>query len=452
MASIDPTAGVLSQWGTAAGALISGTVRVWWRLLPKLAAIYLLGWFGYQVSYRASAFVAPHQAFVALFIVSAGLICILTSTIVCLTVIGRELHLERIAPEVRVEQPLFEQLAVTILPFLGIYAVFNYVQAAAENLVLNSIVVNGLGSDGLLASLNPLSSLNNGMVLVAVVVGAYLLRRGLDVAHERTGIRLLGLGAALIEGFFMLLVILGGTRLITRASWWLSDRAFWGWFEPAGNGLHALGEMLHVDLPAIVLSGWYFVVDVAWPASVAAVGEPILWLAVAALVYGTGVLSLAELWRKGRPLRSSVPLTRAQARQAHLAEVQMAGSRGRARRVGLEISEALFGDLDDKYLPTIQSLMLIVRSGVAFLGSFIVLYAVVRTLADGIDYLFALVIGGQTFEAWVGIEPVAEMITVAITEPIRLVLLAVTYQLALERFRSRASVRLPAPAPVAVNT
>ncbi len=439
--------GVLRQWGGSLRALTGGTLRVWWRLLPKILAIYATGWFGYQISLFAAAFVAPMQAFVALFMVSAGLIALLTATVVCLTVIGRELRLELISSEVRVGQPLFEQLAVTILPFLGIYAVFNTVQKAADRLVLNAIVLNGLGDDGLLAELNPLHGLNNGLVLLAVVIGAYIVRRGLDIAHDRTGFRVLGLGAAFIEGFFMLLVILSGSRLIAAASTWLSSRQFMAWFEVPARGLRGLGDMLHVDLPGIVLDGWTWMTSVGWPAVVKAVGEPVLWLAVAALIYGTGVLSLAELWRKGKPLRSTVPLSRSMARRNHLAEVRMSGSRGRVRRLGIEMSEAFFGDIDDKYLPTLQSLLLILKSGLAFLGSFIVVYAVVTFLANAISYALVQLIGGQTFEAWVGYDTVVEFIRVAITEPLRLCLLAVTFQLALKHFRGQASDDTVAAAP-----
>ncbi len=422
------------------------TVRVWWRLLPHLVCLSLLGWFGFQACLRVAAIAAPANAFVALFIVSAGLLSVLAATVACLAIAGRLLHMEELSPEVRVTQPVLQQVAVTILPFLGIYAVFNTVQRAADRLVTNAVLVNGLGSDGLTDKLNPLSSLENGVELVVIVVVAYLVRRGLDLLHERTGIGALGLGAAFIEGFFMLLVILSGSKLLATGWSWLGDRAVAGWLQVPWDGLRAVGDLIRIDLPQIVADAWTFVVETAWPAVVTAVGAPVLWLAVAALVYGTGVLSLAELWRKGRPLTAAVPLTRRQQRRAHLAEARLATGSGRGRRLGLELSEAFLGDVDDKYLPTLQSLRLILKAGVPTLSSLIVLYAVTQVLGDLVEAGFVLAIGGRPLTAWLGLEVVAGALRVAVVEPLRVSLLAVTFGVCLERFRAQAGAAAPLPA------
>lgn len=67
--------------------------------------------------------------------------------------------------------------------------------------------------------------------------------------------------------------------------------------------------------------------------------EPMLWLALASLVYGSQVLSAADLWRRGRPL--TVGAGRSAVRIGD-----------RERGVALGFQDAFFGDLNDKYLPT----------------------------------------------------------------------------------------------------
>lgn len=421
---------------------------MWWRLLPRLIAIYATGWFGYQLSLRVGAMVSETNAFVALFVVSAGFVSILAGTVICLTIIGRELHVERVVPAARVHEPVSRQLAVTILPFMGIYAAFDMIQKAADRLVTYALLIKGFSDQSLVASLNPMRSFDSGLIIAAVVIGAYVVRRVVDLLHEKTGLRALGLLAALFEGFFMLMLILSGQRLVTQAQFWLEDRQFNEWLQVPMNGVRQIGDWINIDLPQIMTSAWTWLWETGWPVVLKAVGEPILWLAVAALVFGTGVLSFAELWRKGKPVGSALPLTRRQQRKVHLAEARLAGTKGRSRRIGLEIQEAFFGDIDDKYLPTFQSLRLVVKAGLTLLGSFLVLYALLDfgadLLARGIEYL----VGGQPLIVWVGVEMVSALIVAVIHEPLRLVLLAVTFRLALDRYHAGAAEsRLPVHVP-----
>lgn len=430
------------------GTLAGGTLTVWWHLWPRLIAIYVTGWFGYQLSLRLGAMVSEDNAFVALFIVSAGFVSILAGTVICLTLIGRQLHVERIVPEARVTQPVSQQLAVTILPFLGIYATFDQIQAAADRLVTYGVLIKGFSDDSLLAALNPLRNFDSALTIIGVVVGAYVVRRVVDLIHDRTGIRILGLVAAFFEGFFMLMLFLSGQRLLTNLQFWLEERKFTEWLEVPQAGIAQIGQWLNINLPEILTTAWTVFAETVWPAALKAVGEPILWLAVAALVYGSGVLSFADLWRKGKPVGSALPLTRRQQRRAHLAEAKLAGSRGRARRVGLEIQEAFFGDIDDKYLPTFQSLRLVVKAGLTLLGAFVLLYSMLTLLANLLRRGIEIVVGGQDLVVWGGVELVSGLVVAAVQEPLRLALLAVTFRVVLDRYHaSAAQSRLPALVP-----
>ena len=101
---------------------------------------------------------------------------------------------------------------------------------------------------------------------------------------------------------------------------------------------HAVADalaVLAIDLPAIIdrlgrpsspsRSGRCFC---------EALAQPLLWLAVAALVFGSAVLSLAELWRKGQPYAAAGP-RRQRLRPLRRASGPCAGSARRPRGVRL---------------------------------------------------------------------------------------------------------------------
>ena len=127
-----------------------------------------------------------------------------------------------------------------------------------------------------------------------------------------------------------------------------------------------------------------------------ALTQPLLWLAVAALVYGSRVLSLAELWRKGQPYAARVPgasIVRPLRREAGRAPGRPAAPRGKTGRCG-RLQEAFLGDLDDKYLPTFHSLRLVLRAGVLFLGSYVLVYSLVADRPELLRSPCSTAIGG----------------------------------------------------------
>ena len=79
------------------------------------------------------------------------------------------------------------------------------------------------------------------------------------------------------------------------------------WLVAIKNTLADFFAILAIDLPAILDQLAELWSEQVWPFLVDVLTEPLLWLAVAALVYGSRVLSLAELWRKGQPYAERVP-------------------------------------------------------------------------------------------------------------------------------------------------
>jgi hypothetical protein len=150
---------------------------------------------------------------------------------------------------------------------------------------------------------------NHLLWLVMLLVGIYVLRRLLDYVADRTGLRILGLVVVLVEAFFMLLVIMGGIRVFQTFRNWLRDRAVMQWFAEIKDAAARFFAIFKIDLPEILTRAWTFFADQVWPILIDVVAQPLFWLAVAALVFGSRVLSFAELWRKGQPYAARIPVS-----------------------------------------------------------------------------------------------------------------------------------------------
>ena len=275
-----------------------------------------------------------------------------------------------------------------------------------------------------------------------IVVTLYVARRLLDLAHEQTGWRPLGVLVALIETFFILLVVMGGVRVWQLGKIWILDRAFMRWIETALNPVEQFFALIRMNLPDLVVRLYDFVVDDVWPVLADTLVQPLAWLAVAAIIYGSNVMSLADL---NRTVRDQLPGTvseraarRAARRTARRAGDERPPRRG-LRRVGTEAKEAFFGDVDDKYLPTFHALRLVIRSGPAFLGSFVLVYAAVRTLGNYLQTSLRLVTGGHDLDFWLVYDPLIELIRTLPVELLRLCLLAVAFRRCLELFDQRSA-------------
>jgi hypothetical protein len=180
------------------------------------------------------------------------------------------------------------------------------------------------------------------------------------------------------------------------------------------------------------------------------VAQPMLWLAVAALVFGSKVLSLAELWRTGQPHAARVPGATAFARYREKQAFRRIGPPPKGVRLAAaRVQEAFFGDTDDKYLPTLHALRLVLRAGPLFLGSYIFVYNLVIIARNYVETLMNWLVGGHEVQFWVRWEPVFALAQDALIEPVRLCFLAAAFRRCLELFvqRSGAPAAIPAAQP-----
>lgn len=430
----------VQEWLNHVTAMTFGAVRVWWRLLPQLLAVNALGYLGLEAALVVAPAISDDHAWLSVVVLAFGLVLQLSAVIVSLRLIGRSLNINALLPDDAItddrDASAAHLLAITLLPFLGIYSVFGRVQEVINSLVANEIVIRGLGEKSVMSTLNP-RTVHQLWVVLAVVVGAYLLRRIVDLVHEATGFRPLGLLAAMIEAFFMLVFLLSGRSQVIRLGTWLQDRAFAGWWRTVQEGWSTSAGKISEHLPAFVGWLWYVVSDVLWPLFKAGLAEPLLWLAVAALIFGSHVLSVAEVWRKGEPL--SVHLDREHTIQLRRrAKREQARSSNLARRTLLEVQEAFFGDVDDKYLPTFQSLRLLLRTGLPFLGAYVLSYALFASIEEGLLRFILGALGTHDSPFWVSWLSLINLAVSVIGDSLKYSLLAVAFARTLHAFRSQA--------------
>jgi hypothetical protein len=249
----------------------------------------------------------------------------------------------------------------------------------------------------------------------------------------------------------MLLVIMGGIRAFQIFRIWLLDRAVIQWLAEIQRALGRFFAIFKIDLPKILTWTWAFLSDQVWPVLVDVVAQPLFWLAVAALVFGSKVLSLAELWRKGQPYAARVPGATAFARYREKQAFRRLGPPPKGIRLAAaRFQEAFLGDIDDKYLPALHSLRLILRAGPIFLGAYIFVYNLVIIVRNYLEIAIDGIIGGQEGQFWVKWEPVIALIQDALVDPVRLCLLAVAFRRCLELFAQRSaaeSMPLASPEP-----
>ena len=130
--------------------LLVDTTRVWWRLLPKIVAIYLLGWLGYELAFQLAVIAGDWTAWASLVIFASAFVFKLVSIVLILRLAGNALGIRELIPDEEYEDDgrdasITRLLAITLLPFLGIYAAFGEGGVTAFVNGGGSILNSGLG-------------------------------------------------------------------------------------------------------------------------------------------------------------------------------------------------------------------------------------------------------------------------------------------------------------------
>lgn len=277
-------------------------------------------------------------------------------------------------------EPVLDVLAMTVGPFLAVYAVWGLVDDEVSWLFVINVALTGLGG------VNEWS-VNLQWVTFYVVLAliAWLLRQLVALVARRTGRVWLLAPAVLLEGLWVVGSFLALFAVGRQGLEWLEGRAVWQgarqlWFD----FLEWLPEIVlpfDLTLPEAVAAAAEWVWSSLLPGFALAVLLPLMWLALTATVFG---------WREftGRDVLEG---TVAQASARRWQEELSRRESSPAWALVIRASRLLTGDLRTKYVPVASAFRLVLRAGPRFVGAYLLLAATLsagqRFLELGVDWV-----------------------------------------------------------------
>jgi hypothetical protein len=449
-----------SQWGQCFADLFVNTVKLWRALWPKLIGTYVItytvsrllqiasAWAGTLIPPRAYEWVgetsklevtknAVWPQWLAVVLLSLSFLVILTGIIIVLRSIGQYLEAESALPAdaygPATRQSLPQALAVTLLAFLGIYSVFDYIGDTASRVMVDAYLITHDPIDLILQPLMP-ADWNETVIVVAVILGAFILRRIVDLIGQRTGRIWMGFVAAAFESFYLLAFFVAGRRAVARVWTWVNDRQI---VDATRRPLRELKEWIGISIPDLLHDLWNWFWSFGWPTILASFTQPVLWFALAALVLGSQIRSFGELLHSGR-------LHELAADRKRLSALGTKVEDERRREVLVQIQDAVFGDLDEKYLPVWQVLKLTWKAGAGFLAAFIVAFNLIEWTETWLWYGIGVVLGEPSYEAGVLYDEIIHFVLEPLVMTFQLAMLGAGYAMAFSRMTAGPS---PAPTP-----
>ena len=427
---------ILAAWYAHLSDIGSQTFRVWRRVLPKVLIAWTTGWLVHQLTMIATAPLQANHPWLVVILFSFGLVAYLAGIIIGIRIAGEPAGLWDALPasaaRIGRDEPLLRVVSISLLPFVGVYSVFGGINEATYSLFIYGARQVSLANTAT-SILDPQTA-DQRLQVAAVLVVCYLLRRGLEATADRTGSTTLGLIGALVEGFFSVVLVFSGTRMLGDFVYWLRVREVWGWFNEIGSLIAGWLSAINELIPEVIGAVWRFLSGTLWPLFTDGIMAPLLWLAVAGLVFGTYTLSAAELWEQGAQSSGRLKLA-----SQRIAAIEDRGRHASAssRKVTLEFVEIFVGDLEDRIIPFIQSLRHVVKVGLPFMAAYVLLYSVAAGLSALVLMATRAIVGGQEFEVWFYLLPFTELAGGVLGEPVRLSLLAVAMTLTLSANRER---------------
>ncbi|MCL1837871.1 MAG: hypothetical protein FWG47_00940 [Propionibacteriaceae bacterium] len=382
--------------------------RIWIGVIPRLLMVYVPAWVISRLLEMAAAalgtlvksveydfetgdtfdyettVVATWNQWAAVVLVALSFLVMLTGIIICWRLISD--FLQEISGIVdKHSRSLPATLAITLLPFLSIYSVFDYVDAAANRVLMYGAMLDSDFGSMVFIPLRP-SDTTATLTVVGVIVTAFGLRAAAERLAERMrhGAMVFGIIAAILEAFYLFTLFVVGRLLLLRFTRWLAGLQVALWVEDGIEQLSAPLRWLGWSLPDIVsaIGNWFS--QVGWPFAITALVEPLLWLALAGLVLaGTQAKSLSQLLGSDSVASRTKPKWLTNAIETVKRQEVMAG----------EVQHAFFDSFSSKYLPFFQLLVRSLRTGVSFLGAFIIGYALIDFVRDWALYGLRILIG-----------------------------------------------------------
>ncbi len=397
--------------------------RNWARLLFWFSVSFLV----HDLLLRAAAATAEMNKLAGVAVLALAVLATLITTILMFHALRRDLpgltrmvraHGDGEYPDTWSERQgrFIDVLGETLLPFLIFYTAWGMLAETGRQYVL----MGNIYDQHRVLEVNLWWAL--GIAVPCWVVGSLCERwfwRKRNVA--------LGVGSALLEAGWIFFGLFSVSRLIGNALNWVTSRL--AWYETG----HAMGNVVHAYAAVIPFLEVPHL-ELAWQAVQGGLGDlkdglllPLLWLAIAAVIFGNEMQSERDLVEDNRALQ----------RLGGAVDKLPSFTRRLAAIVSLEARE--------KYVPALNGLRMVLRAGAPVYLFFCVCYVALDHMTNWMWVGITRLIGPHERWFWdIWLEPL-NFGTEMVHEVLRVCLLAVTFDLVLRlvNARSAGDVTLP---------
>ncbi|MGH3676333.1 MAG: hypothetical protein ACRDU5_11460 [Mycobacterium sp.] len=420
-------------------------LALWWRYWPQLAALYLLGLLGRRGAIELAAWAGwDNDVWASLIMPFAGLARL--GSYVAMFLVLRS-AIPALAALPRRSARGIDVFSNVIVPFFAIYLAWKLFAEdwlAFENQALDYRIGDAMATPGpteLHPETLPVSTITWVLIVAALIV-RYLLGWLKD--------RLPGWMVAIrvyVDALWVFLVLSfsasQGVKFIINPTGWIAERRIVVWFNDTRAELFSHFQPLEMvwDVAMSVLR------TVFGGATI-----PLLWLAVAGIIYGVSMPDWRSAARRVTGGRTDKVFDRTASTEKR---IRARWSRI-PRSVRDKVRERLLAQLGN-FRPIADSARLILHGGVLALSLYVLVYlglawldmagAFYRPEVEA-GYLFrgvAWLFGPHPLSFWNGVADIITLISHLIIEPLRVCLIATTVAYCLEQVRTREST--PASAP-----
>jgi hypothetical protein len=416
-------------------------LALWWRYWPQLAAIYLVGLLARRGVIELAAWAGwDNVGWASLIMPLAGLVRLATY-------LGMFMVLRSAIPALaalpRRTLRSVDVFANIVAPFFAIYLAWQLFkedwlsfETRALDYRVGAAVVNALQT-GKSSNFDP-ESLPVSTVTWVLIAVALVLRYVLTLAKDRLPGWVLGVRVYLDALWIFLIAsfaVKQGAQILVNPTGWLSQRRIVVWFNDTRAELFSHFRLAEHVWDALM---W------AFRAVFGGATIPLLWLAVAGIIYGVSMPDWRGAARRLAGARIDSVFDRATPAEKRIQErwSRIPGNVRDKVREWVQYQLGSFTHITD-------SARLILHAGVLALSSYVLAYLVLAWLdqtggfyhaeVDG-GYLLrgvAWVLGPHPLTFWNGVADIIATVSRLIVEPLRICLIASTVAYCLEHVQSR---------------
>jgi hypothetical protein len=386
------------------GELAWGTVRLWARTLAPLLVCLLLGYLAFTGLFAASWRLGARDERLGLPVLAVAQLASLAAMVGMFLLAGRRLPglRHRADPDgedlVETEERVLDVVVLTLAPFLVFYSLWGLLEPLIADHTLLAVLNEGRDTTQAGAA--------SWLRYLPVAAGAWLLKSvlvRLDRGRRRPVLAAL---VALLEAIWLFLAFWALTKAFQASADWFGDRLVWhwitGWWYDAMTWLERFDLPFSLSVPEALSALWQAWREVLWPGLKDAVGQPLVWLAITALVFRRTDRDVFDGGRVDRAV-------------------------GRLRWNRRLLVDVLTRDYRDKYLPLVAAVRLVLRLGLPFLAALCVLYVGIDALGDWL-YVAAVAVLDDSMQNPSFLSDTLSLGHQVLVQPLQICLLAVAYE------------------------